>query len=241
MLKCFILDDEQHAVDVLLHYCAQTEYLEVVGTSNSPVKALSMVTALEPDILFIDIQMPEISGIDFVKSLNRKMQVIFTTAYSEFASEGFELEATDYLLKPIPLPRFLKAVQRVLNSKVHHHMPVTKEVPFEDDYFFIKTEARGKMLKINMNDIDYIEGMKNYVAIYHNGQKTLALLNMKDLEQRLSDKFFMRVQKSFIVALHKIVGVEGNIIRLKNIKAEILVGDIYKQKIQTFLKSKIME
>ncbi|HRI20829.1 MAG TPA: LytTR family DNA-binding domain-containing protein [Panacibacter sp.] len=239
MLKCFILDDEQHAIDVLTHYCKQTDYLQITGSSTNPVQALQMVNSQPVDILFIDIQMPDISGIDFVKSLHNRVNVIFTTAYSEFAATGFELEAVDYLLKPIPLPRFIKAVQKVLNTKIQQYMP-ENTVPFEDDYFFVKTEARGKMLKINMSEIDYIEGMKNYVAVYHNGQKTLALLNMKDLEEKLPEKYFMRVQKSYIVAVNKITGVEGNMIRVKNVKAEILMGDAYKAKVLAYFRSKIM-
>jgi two-component system, LytTR family, response regulator len=239
MLKCYILDDEQHAIDVINHYCRQTGYIEIIGTSTNPVEAMQVLNRTPPDLLFIDIQMPEISGIDVVKSLTGKMNVIFTTAYSEFAAIGFELDVSDYLLKPISFPRFLKAVQKVLNAKVNNEMP-QETIPFEDDYFFVKTEAKGKMLKINMSDIDYIEGMKNYVAIFHSGHKTLALLNMKDLEDKLSEKHFMRVQKSFIVALSKVTGVEGNMIRLKDIKAEILMGDTYKQKVQAFLKSKSM-
>lgn len=240
MLKCFILDDEQHAIDVLINYCKQAESIELVGTSNNPVIALQMVETAKPDLLFIDMQMPNMSGIDFVKLIDKEIAVIFTTAYSEFAIDAFELNAIDYMLKPISFPRFIKGIQKVLNLKIQSKMPNTTELAFEDDYFFVKTEARGKMLKINMPDIDYIEGMKNYVAIYHNGQKTLALLNMKDLEQSLSENHFMRIQKSYIVSLHKIAGVEGNLIRLKNIKAELIMGDTYKVKVNAFLKSKIM-
>jgi two-component system, LytTR family, response regulator len=239
MLKCFILDDEQHAIDIIAHYCKQTGYIEITGTSTNPVEAMQVINSNPPDLIFIDIQMPDISGIDVVKSLTAKMNVVFTTAYSEFAAVGFELDVSDYLLKPVSFPRFLKAVQKVLNAKVSNEMP-QDTVPFEDDYFFVKTEAKGKMLKINMSDIDYIEGMKNYVAIYHNGQKTMALLNMKDLEDKLSEKYFMRVQKSFIVALSRVTGVEGNMIRLKDIKAEILMGDTYKPRVQAFFKSKSM-
>jgi two-component system, LytTR family, response regulator len=239
MLRCYILDDEQHAIDVIVHYCKQTGYIEIIGTSTNPVEAMKIINSNPPDLLFIDIQMPDISGIDVIKSLTSRVNVIFTTAYSEFAAIGFELDVSDYLLKPISFPRFLKAVQKVLNAKVSNEMP-HDTIAFEDDYFFVKTEAKGKMLKINMSEIDYIEGMKNYVAIYHDGQKTLALLNMKDLEEKLSEKYFMRVQKSFIVALNKVTGVEGNMIRLKDIKAEILMGDTYKQKVQAFLKSKSM-
>jgi two-component system, LytTR family, response regulator len=239
MLTCYILDDEQHAIDVITHYCKQTGYVQIMGTSTNPVEAMQVINSNHPDLLFIDIQMPDISGIDVIKSLTAKVNVIFTTAYSEFAATGFELDVCDYLLKPIAFPRFLKAVQKVLNAKVSNGV-THDNVPFEDDYFFVKTEAKGKMLKISMSDIDYIEGMKNYVAIYHNGQKTLALLNMKDLEEKLSEKYFMRVQKSFIVALNKVTGVEGNMIRMKNIKAEILMGDTYRHKVQSFLKSKSM-
>src|SRR5580692_764742 len=184
MIKCLIVDDEQHAIDILLHYVKQTPFLHLVKATTNPVEALELINAQKIDLIFLDIQMPEISGLDFVRAISGKARVILITAYSEFATDGFDLEVVDYLLKPVSLPRFLKAVQRALNIFTLS-APVQREDAVEDDYIFVKTEFKGRMLKVNLSEIHYIEGMKNYVAIHHNDQKTIALLNMKDLEDRL--------------------------------------------------------
>jgi DNA-binding LytR/AlgR family response regulator len=241
MLSCLIVDDEQHAIDVLALYVKQVQFLQLAGTCTNPLHALQMVNEQKIDLVFLDIQMPDISGIDFVKAANGKCHFILTTAYSEFATEGFELEVVDYLLKPIPFPRFLKAVQRVVNMTTRSNQVFDSSEPIEDDYIFVKTEFKGKMLKVNLRDIDYIEGMKNYVAIHHNGHKTMALLNLKDLEQRLPKKNFLRIHKSFIVAVSKITAIEGNKIQLRNVQAEIMLGDAFKTEFLDIMKSKLME
>ena len=240
MISCIIVDDEQHAIDVLVHFVKQTPFLELKGTSTNPLTALQMVNSEKIDLVFLDVQMPDISGIDFIRAINGKCKVILTTAYSEFAAEGFELEVVDYLLKPIPFARFLKAVQRVADLS-ENKLGAGSVDMLEDDYIFVKTEAKGKMLRINLQDIDYIESMKNYVAFYYNGVRTLALLNMKDLDDRLPPKHLMRISRSFIIALRKITGVEGNLVRLKNINAEIVLGDTYRAAFMEKMKGKLME
>jgi two-component system LytT family response regulator len=239
MINCLIVDDEQHAIDILTHYVKQTPFLHLVRATTNPVEALELVNSSKIDLIFLDIQMPEISGLDLVRAINGKARVILITAYSEFATEGFDLEVVDYLLKPVPLPRFLKAVQRALNI-ITLSAPRNKEEDIEDDYIFVKTEFKGKMLKVNLNEIVYIEGMKNYVAIYHNNQKTIALLNMKDLEDRLPKKNFMRVHKSFIVSLNRITTVEGNRILLRNTQADILLGETYRSEFLETMKAKLI-
>ncbi|HEY8916866.1 MAG TPA: LytTR family DNA-binding domain-containing protein [Chitinophaga sp.] len=240
MISCIIVDDEQHAIDVLIHYISQTPFLQLVKATTNPIEGLEIVNTQKIDLVFLDIQMPELSGLDVARTIQGKAKVILTTAYSEFAAEGFDLEVVDYLLKPIPLPRFFKAVQRVLNTVTSSVTATTNEESIEDDYIFVKTELKGKMLKINLRDIDYIEGMKNYVAIYHAGQKTMALLNMKDLEERLPKKYFLRVHKSYIVSVNKIVAIEGNLVVLKNVKAEILLGETYRNSFYDLMKHKLM-
>jgi two-component system LytT family response regulator len=239
MIQCLIVDDEQHAVDILVHHVNQTPFLHLLHATTNPIEALEWVNTEKIDIIFLDIQMPEISGLDFVKAIQGKSKVILTTAYSEFAADGFDLDVVDYLVKPVALPRFLKAVQRAVNI-ITLSAPSQNEDNIDDDYIFVKTEFKGRMLKINLIEIEYIEGMKNYVAIYHNGQKTLALLNMKDLADRLPKKRFMRVHKSYIVALNRITTVEGNRIILKNLKAEILLGDTYKVTFLETMKNKLL-
>ncbi len=238
MINCIIVDDEQHAIDILENHIGHTPFIKLTGSYTNPLEALEALNQQKTDLIFLDIHMPHISGIDFIKTIHGKTKVILCTAYTEFAAEGFDLEVIDYLLKPVSLPRFLKAAQRAI-AIINTNEDTGKE-SLEDDYIFVKTERKGKLLKINLVDITYIEGMKNYVAIYHNGQKTMALLNMKDLEDRLPAKHFIRVQKSFIIPIRNVTGIEGNMVRLKDIKAEIILGNSYKSAFMERMKAKLM-
>jgi len=241
-MTCIIIDDEQPAIDVLEHYVRQITDLQLLDSFTNPLEALQFLNKTPADLLFLDIQMPEISGIDLIRTIPNRTKIILTTAYSEFVTEGFELEVADYLLKPVPFPRFLKAVQRVqqaINTTSGKEPADTVEPA--DDYFFVKTELKGKILKINFRDIDYIEGEKNYVAIYHAGIKTMALLNMKDLEDRLPARYFMRIHRSYIIPLEKIVAIEGNTVSLRGVKEKILLGDTYRAAFLERMKGKIMQ
>jgi two-component system LytT family response regulator len=237
MINCIIVDDEQHAIDILVHYVGQTPFIHLVGTTTNPIEGLQMVNQQRVDLVFLDVQMPELSGIDFIKAINGKCKVILTTAYSEFALEGYELDVVDYLLKPVRRPRFLQAVQKAVNLLENTHA----QHDDDDDFIFVKTESKGKLLKINLADIDYIEGMKNYVAIYRAGQKTLVYTSLKDLEERLPSKQFMRVHKSFIIPVNKITGIEGNLVRLKDVSSEILIGENYKPELMEMVKHKMIQ
>lgn len=239
MIRCIIVDDEQHAIDILVHYAKQTPMLELAGTTTNPMAALQMVNDLGVELVFLDVQMPELSGIDFIKAIQGKARVILTTAYSEFALESYELDVVDYLLKPVRFPRFLTAVQKALNEAAPREEK--HEVEAEDDYIFVKTEAKGKFLKINFGDIDFVEGMKNYVAIHCGGKKTLVYTSMKDMEERLPHKQFLRVHKSFIIAVPKITGIEGNLVRLQGVPAEILIGDSYKAELMEIVRGKMIQ
>jgi len=241
MINCIIVDDEQHAIDILVHYVKQTPHLNLVATTTNPIEALQIVATQKVDLIFLDIQMPELSGMDLIKAINGKSKVILTTAYSEFALESYELDVVDYLLKPIRLPRFLQAVQRVVRELEEHQDEKYNIAEDADDYIFVKTESKGKLLKINLGEIDYIEGMKNYVAIYCAGKKTLVYTSMKDLEERLPKKQFIRVHKSFIIPIAKITGIEGNLLRLKNVSAEILIGDNYKADLMEIIRNKMID
>jgi two-component system, LytTR family, response regulator len=238
MINCLVVDDEQHAIDILLHYIAQTPMLHVVASTTNPIEALQVVATQKVDLVFLDIHMPELSGIDFIKAINGKAKVILTTAYSEFALEGYELDVVDYLLKPIRLPRFLAAVQKAAKSIKED---ATAAAPAtDDDYIFVKTESKGKLLKINLADIDYIEGMKNYVAFHCSASKTLVYASMKEIEDRLPARQFMRVHKSFIIRIDRITGIEGNRVLLKNIHADILIGESYKNELMEKVRGKLL-
>ena len=237
MINCLIVDDEQHAIDILVHYVSQTPFLHLSASTTNPIEALQTVSEQKIDLVFLDIQMPELTGIDFIKAIRGKADVILTTAYSEFALESYELDVVDYLLKPIRYPRFLQAVQKVMKEAPDEE----EDVAAEDDYVFVKTESKGKLLKINLADIDYIEGMKNYVAIHCGAKKTLVYTSMKELEERLPHKSFLRVHKSFIVPVTKITGIEGNVLRLKAVTAEILIGESYKADLMEIIRGKMIQ
>ena len=238
MIKCLIVDDEQHAIDILAHYISQTSYLELVSSTTHPIEALQTVVTEKIELVFLDIQMPDLSGIDFIKAINGKAKVILTTAYSEFAIAGFDLEVVDYLLKPISFPRFINAAQKAV--KIINEKPAEPERKNEANYIFVKTESKGKLLKINLADIEYIEGMKNYVAIFRGGQKTLVYTNLKDLVNHLPPGDFIRIHKSFIIPVDKITGIEGNRILLKNVTAEILIGENYKAELMEMIRDKMI-
>ena len=239
MINCIIVDDEPHAIEVLDHYVKQTPHLHLVASFTNPIEALQLLGEQKIDLVFLDIQMPEISGIDFIKAIQGKSKVILTTAYSEFALEGYDLYVVDYLLKPIRFPRFLTAVQKAV-EQIHAINETSQEI-IEDDYIFVKTESKGKLLKINLADIDFIESMKNYVAIHRGTQKTLVYTSMKELEERLPKKQFIRVHKSFIIPISRITGIEGNLVRLKNTTAEILIGENYKAELMEIIRGKMIQ
>ncbi|RZL62064.1 MAG: response regulator transcription factor, partial [Pedobacter sp.] len=229
MIDCIIVDDEEHAIEVIQHYLKAVPSINVTANFTSPVDAIGYLSTNKIDLVFLDIHMPDISGIDFIQSLNNKqLNFILTTAYKEFANIGFDLGVVDYLVKPIPLPRFLQAVSKAQTviSALKNGEPISKTIT---NYIIVKTEAKGKLLKINIADIDFIEGMKNYVAFHHNGIRTMALLAMKDVEDRLPKDEFIRVQKSFIISVNKITAIDGNRIILKGISTEILIGETYRR------------
>jgi two-component system, LytTR family, response regulator len=241
MINCIIVDDEQHAIDILVHYVKQTPHLNLVASFTNPIEALQLLGKEKIDLVFLDIQMPELSGIDFIKAIHGKSKVILTTAYSEFALEGYDLYVVDYLMKPIRLARFLAAVQKAVEQLNVPTETSSQAESIEDDYIFVKTESKGKLLKINLADIDFIESMKNYVAIHRGGQKTLVHTSMKELEERLPKKDFLRVHKSFIIPVSRITGIEGNMVRLKNVTTEILIGENYKAELMEIIRGKMIQ
>lgn len=237
MINCIIVDDEQDAIDVLTHYVTQTPVLNLLQATTNPLQALQTVASGKVQLVFLDIQMPQLSGMDFIKAIAGKSKVILTTAYSEFALEAYDLDVVDYLLKPIPFPRFLAAVQRAARQMNETDASVPET---EEDYIFVKTELKGKLLKIELADIDYIEAMNNYVGIHQGGKKTLVYTTMKEMEERLPKKQFIRVQKSFIVPIAKIMGIEGNKLVLKNVQADIIIGENYKPVLMEIIKNRIV-
>jgi DNA-binding LytR/AlgR family response regulator len=239
MISCLIVDDEQSAIDILSMFVARTPFLELAGTTKNPLEALALLQNQPIDLLFLDIHMPQLSGMDFLKLHKGKTQVVLTTAYSEFAVEGYELSVLDYLLKPIAFERFLKAAQKALNAAL---VPSPRWQPEEkvEDHIFFKTESKGKMVKLRISDILYVEGLKNYVSINTLEESVITLLNIKDLEERLLARQFMRVHKSYIVSLDKISALDGNQIFFKGLKAYVPLGETYRPAFFEALQHKMM-
>ena len=233
MIRCIFVDDEQPAIDVLLTYAAQCPELQVEGTFTNPVEALHAVREKDIQLVFLDVHMPELSGMDFINAVNGKCSVILTTAYSEFALKGYDLDIVDYLVKPIRLPRFLQAVQKAISR--FGEARETGTVVAAPDHIFVKTGTKGKLQRIDFSEIDYVEGMKNYVAFATGGKKILVYASMKEIEEHLPRNQFIRVHRSFIIPVRKIAGIEGNSILLKDVTAEIMIGDNYKPELMKLI------
>ena len=224
-MKCIAIDDEPLALDVMENYISKVPELEFKGRYTSPMDALETLNNGEVDLLFLDIQMSEISGIQFLKTLKNPPLVILTTAYDNYALQGYDLDVTDYLLKPIPFERFLKAVNKAVELYQYNRSNQSKEaLSYQHGYIFVKSEYQ--ILKINLKDILYVEGLKDYVKIFCGGNPILSLQNLKAIEGKLPLTHFVRVHKSFIVALPKINSVHKG--RIKIGEKEIPIGDNYK-------------
>jgi len=209
MIKCIAIDDEPLALKQMAAYISKTPFLELAGQFESAMPALAFLQEEVVDLMFVDINMPDLSGMDFVKSLDNPPGIIFTTAYSEHALEGFRVDAIDYLLKPISYTDFLKAANKANKANKVLNIGETSQtvVKAKEDFLLIKSEHR--VVRVNFNDILYIEGMREYVRIHLASQKpVMSLLSMKALEAQLPGSQFMRIHRSFIVSLNRITTIE---------------------------------
>jgi DNA-binding LytR/AlgR family response regulator len=238
MIKCVIIDDEQPAINVLQNYIKRISHLQLIGTSTEPLAGIELVQKAKADVVFLDIQMDEMTGIEVMNMLDRSVQVIFCTAFSEFAVESYELNALDYLMKPISFDRFLKAIKKIKNYP-DSNMDSARDNNISNDYIFVKAETKGKMIRINLDDIDFIEAENNYVAIHSDKRITLVYSTMRDMENSLSSRF-VRIHKSFIVAHAKIAPVEKNFVVLKNRLEHIPVSKTYKKEFLDLIKDKLL-
>jgi two-component system, LytTR family, response regulator len=233
MIRCIIVDDEPLALHVLEDYISKIPFLHLVKSTTNPIEALTLVQEKEADLVFLDVQMPELTGIQFLKIANGKAKVILTTAYPQYALEGYELDVIDYLLKPIAFDRFFKAVQKaqaVLQPAAVKPVAVVESSPqkpqqeFLSDFIFVKTEH--KIQKVYLNDILFIEGLKDYISIFTPAERIITLQNMKKMEDALPTKYFIRVHKSYIVSINKIDSIERSRIFIGD--KIIPVGDTYR-------------
>ena len=227
MLKCIIIDDEPLAIQLLADYAKKSKDLELIGSFTNPIEALHSLEDKGVDLVFLDIQMPELTGIQFMKIARNNFRFILTTAYENYALESYEFDVVDYLLKPISLERFLSAIEKAKQRIANNKETVSRiEESITPSFLFVKTGYKTQ--KINYDEILFFEGLGDYVAIHTKTEKVLTLEKMKYFEQTLSPKKFIRVHKSFIVSIGKIEFIEKNRIIIE--KKHIPIGATYSDK-----------
>ncbi len=237
MINVIIVDDEPLAQDVLETYIEKIPELHLVQKCNNAFEANDALKNGAIDLMFLDIQMPQLTGIDFLKTLNKPPLVIFTTAYSNYAIEGFELNALDYLLKPISMERFLKAVNKAMDQLDLQQRDKAPAYPHpsppEDKVEFIFVKADKKLVKVNFEEILYIEGLKDYVIIRTDKGRIITLQTMKSLEDKLPVSQFKRIHRSYIVNISKINAIVGNMVEVieKNAAKHLPVGKNYRDEL----------
>jgi len=229
-IHCLIIDDEPPAREILKQHIAGVEALELAGTCSNAVEAVSFLKEHPVDLLLLDIQMPQLLGTNFIRTLKNPPKVIFTTAYRKYAVEGFELDAVDYLLKPISFERFLKAVNKVLqlNISAAQALPTssTKEKQNGESNSFLYFRAERKMVKVFFRDILYVEGLKDYIRIVIDNKTIVTKYVLSTLEEMLPANEFLRIHKSYIVAVYKIDSYNADTIHIA--KHELPIGRLYK-------------
>jgi DNA-binding LytR/AlgR family response regulator len=247
MIRCLAVDDEAPALAILADYISQVPFLTLVGTTTNPIEALTWVQQGRVDLVFLDIQMPKLTGLQFLKLSGNKCKVVLTTDYPEYALEGYENDVVDYLLKPISFERFLKAAQKVLATQpiTPPEPPIAPAAPAmaappvsvimpAAGHMFVKGETKNKFLRVNYTDILYIEGLNNYVSIHLPTQRLVTYQTLRELAETLPQPPFLRVHKSFIVSLDKIRMVDGNTIYIQD--KEIPVSETYRDQLYRLIR-----
>ena len=237
MIRTIAIDDEPLALQQLVTYIRKVPFLELVAECQSAIDAQKVLEQEVIDVMFIDINMPDLNGLDFVRTLAVPPLVVFTTAYSEYALEGYKVNAVDYLLKPFGMDEFMRAANKV---KQQYDLTHTAEVSRVDDNdaIFLKTEHR--IVRINVTNIRYIEGMSEYLKIYlKEGKPLVVLLSMKKMEERLSSTNFMRIHRSYIINLNEIQEVNKNRVILDQ-DTYLPIGDLYRDQLNRYIESKFL-
>jgi DNA-binding LytR/AlgR family response regulator len=230
-ISCLIVDDEPLARSLLTDYVKKIPYLNLLDASSSPLTAIEILRSTPVDLLFLDIQMPEITGISLLKALQKKPLVILTTAYSEYALEGYELDVIDYLLKPITFERFLRAVEKA-NQRLTTPAPVIKNIPDATVPPFVFVKDGTKLVKVRWEDILYVEGLKDYVTIHTRTQKIVTLQRLKSMEEQLPPDKFIRIHHSYIVAVDAIDVIHKGEVQIGSVT--IPVSDTYRKSFKDF-------
>lgn len=236
-INCLAVDDEPPALDVLKKYISSVQSLELVGTCADAVEALNFIRQHSVDLLFLDIQMPQILGTDFLRTLKKPPKVIFTTAFRKFAIEGFELDAVDYLLKPISFERFLKAVNKVMDASLNGTLSVENEQQNKtsaDPYIYLRSDR--KMIKVALSDILYIESLKDYIKVIATSGTVITKQSISSIEETLPKDMFIRIHRSFIVALNKIESYNHELVWIA--RHELPISRMYRHEVEKILLQK---
>ena len=239
MIRCLAIDDEPLALKQLSSYISKIQYFELVKSCNSAIKARELLDVEHIDAIFIDINMPDLNGLEFVKSLAEPPLIVFTTAYSDYAIEGYKVDAVDYLLKPFGFEEFKTAAEKVKQRFDLMNTPTDVAVPPADDAIFLKTDY--KIVRVSLSDIRYIEAMSEYLRIYSDAipRPIVVLLSMKKMEERLPANTFMRIHRSYIINLNKIIEVSKNHVVMSQ-DASLPIGDLYKDAFNAYINSKFL-
>lgn len=231
IITCIIIDDEPLAIEIVESYVSKVEQLKLVGTFRNAIQAFAFLQDQPVDLIFLDIQMPKLSGLDFLKTLKNPPKVILTTAYRDYALDGYELEVLDYLLKPIPFERFLKAIAKVLHQAGGSSLMVPKTEQPTDDYVYFKVDK--KMVKTRMTDVLYIESVKDYVKVRTSDKEIITQQKISYLEESLPRDQFLRIHRSFIVNVEKIDAYSASDVEIG--KHSVPIGRNYKNDVMKAL------
>lgn len=242
-MRCLIIDDENHALDILSGHIERTPGLELIKKTTSPTEGMAFLRSTDVDLIFLDIEMPEMTGIEVLNQLahvqfKKQPFFILTTAYSEYAVQSYEFNVVDYMMKPITYKRFLKGLNKIDN--LFGITQAEEVVDGEEDYILVKTGVKGKMIKIKYEDIQYIEGLKNYISISKDDSKIPVLFNLSDMEQKVPAAYLKRIHRSFIINLKLIDRIEGNEVVLEGDK-HIPIGLSYREEFFKSIDSKILK
>ena len=233
-INCIVIDDEQPAIEQMVEYISRVPFLNLLKSFDNAIEPINFLKSNHVDLIFLDIEMEGFTGLQLLKSLQHKPKIILTTAYDRYAIEAFDLNVSDYLLKPISFERFIKSLDKIFDSFAESGKSPEGETVYKRDYFFVKTEFR--MQRVDFNDILYIEGMNEYLRINTTKEKIMTLQSFKNIEEILPKENFVRVHKSYIVALNKIDSVERNRISIGN--KLIPVSNTYKETFNMMINKK---
>lgn len=232
-IRCLLVDDEPLAIALLQKHISQLDFMEITATCPNALKALEALKKTEVDLMFLDIRMPAINGIDFLKMLRNPPKVIITTAYREYALDGYDLDIVDYLLKPITFDRFFKSIERYLRN-ADQQTPLVTQIPTESGSIFLKSGYRN--VKINTDDILYMESLKDYVKVYTLGGTITTKYRISDMEDELAAKNFLRIHRSFIINLKHMTAFTASDVEIGS--TELPIGESYKEQVNRTLKKR---